>query len=223
MTTIGETVSRVRNILKSVKEDSFITDRFIFSVINKYAKLFIKRQDDQSKIIKYESLFRVLPCVELIEIDKVEACCIGIKSNCTIRRTKEKLPAILEGSYGPLFRSISSIDGSEEFVRTYPSIYVSMSNTTNFKYNKSKYYWFLDNHLYFPNIDWEQIKIEAIWEGDVSLLNCNSEDDCMLIQDKVFTIPEYLFAEIEQLVIKEILGGASVTSDGSDDKQNILR
>ena len=45
----------------------------------------------------------------------------------------------------------------------------------------------------------------------------------MLIQDKVFTIPEYLFAEIEQLVIKEILGGASFTSDGSDDKQNILR
>jgi len=223
MTTIGETVSRVRNVIKSVKEDPFITDRFIFSVINKYAKLFIKRQDDLSKIIKYESLFQVLPCVELIEIDRVEACCSGIKSKCKIMRTKEKLPSILEGSYGPLFRSISSIDGSEELVRTYPSIYTSMTNTTSFKYNKSKYYWYINNHLYFPNLEWEAVKIEAIWEGDVSLLNCETADDCKLIQDKAFSIPEYLFAEIEQMVLKEILGGAVVASDGSDDKQNILR
>ena len=40
-TTIGETVSRVRNTLKAVKEDAFLTDRFIYSVVSKFAKLFI--------------------------------------------------------------------------------------------------------------------------------------------------------------------------------------
>ena len=31
MTTIGETISRVRNTLKAVKEDAFLTDRIIYS------------------------------------------------------------------------------------------------------------------------------------------------------------------------------------------------
>jgi len=223
MTTIGETVSRVRNVIKSVKEDPFMTDRFIYSVINKYAKMLIKRQDDLSRIIKFESLFRVLPCVELIEVDKVEACCGSIKSNCRIMRTKEKLPLILEGSYGPLFRSVSSIDGSIQFIKTYPNIYSSMSKTTSFKYNKNKYYWYLNNHLYFPDVEWESIRIEAIWEGDISMFTCESEDACQIYQDRQLSIPEYLLGEIEQLTLKEILGGAVVASDGSDDKQNILR
>ena len=31
MTTIGEVISRVRNTLKAVKEDAFLTDRTIYS------------------------------------------------------------------------------------------------------------------------------------------------------------------------------------------------
>ena len=99
-TTIGDSISRVRNLVKGVKEDAFLTDRFIYSLILKYAKLLIKRQDNENKIMRFQSLFEVLPCVELIEIDKVEACCSGIKTNCTIRRTKNKIPEVLEGSYG---------------------------------------------------------------------------------------------------------------------------
>ena len=57
-TTIGYTVSRVRNVLKAVKEDAFLTDRFIYSVILKYAKLFIKRQDNLNMILRFNSFFR---------------------------------------------------------------------------------------------------------------------------------------------------------------------
>ena len=69
-TTIGDSISRVRNVLKAVKEDPFLTDRFIYSIILKYGKTLLKRQDDLKQIMKYQSLFEVLPCVELIEIDK---------------------------------------------------------------------------------------------------------------------------------------------------------
>ena len=222
MTTIGDSISRVRNVLKAVKEDPFMTDRFIASIILKYAKLLIKRQDDQDKIMRYQSLFEVLPCVELIEVDKIEACCGGIKSKCIIKRTKEKLPQVLEGSYGPLFRTISSIDGSVEVFRTYPATYTSMSNTTNFKYNKKKYYWYLDGHLYFPNVEWEAVRIEGLWDGDVSWLKCDS-DPCVLIQDQSIRVPEYLFADIEQMALKEILTTGQIPTDGPDDSQNILR
>ena len=33
MTTIGEAISRVRNALKSVKEDPFLTDRTIYFAV----------------------------------------------------------------------------------------------------------------------------------------------------------------------------------------------
>lgn len=222
MTTVGDTISRVRNVLKAVKEDPFVTDRFIFSMIMKYAKLLIKRQDDQDKIKKFQSLFQVLPCVDLIEVDRIEACCGGLKSKCIIMRTREKLPTLLEGSYGPLFRSVTSIDGSEELFKTYPATYTAMANTTNFKYNKKKYFWYLDGYLYFPNIMWDSIRVEGLFEGDVAPYKC-TEDICTPIQDQAMNIPEYLFADIEQMVIKEILTSGQVPSDGSDDKQNILR
>ena len=44
MTTIGEAISRVRNVLKEVKEDPFLTDRTIYFAIQKYAKTLIKRE-----------------------------------------------------------------------------------------------------------------------------------------------------------------------------------
>ena len=140
MTTIGDTVSRMRNVLKAVKEDPFLTDRFIYSVIIKYAKMLIRRQDNENKIMRFQSLFKVLPCIELIEVDKIEACCVGVKTKCKIMRTKDKLPNVLEGAYGPLFRTISSIDGSQEVVKTYPITYTAMTKSTNFKYNNNKYY-----------------------------------------------------------------------------------
>jgi hypothetical protein len=46
MTTIGEAISRVRGVLKIVKQESFTTDRFIYSIISKYAKTLIRRQDN---------------------------------------------------------------------------------------------------------------------------------------------------------------------------------
>lgn len=222
MITIGDSISRVRNVLKAVKEDPFLTDRFIASMIMKYAKLLIKRQDDANKIMRYQSLFDVLPCVELIEIDRIEACCGSIKSKCIIKRTKEKLPQVLEGTYGPLFRSITSIDSSIEMFKTYPATYTAMTNSTSFKYNKNKYYWYLNGYLYFPNIEWDAVRIEALWDGDVEYLKCNV-DPCIPIQDQAMRIPEYLMAEVEQMALKEILTTGQIPSDGADNQQNILR
>ncbi len=223
MITVGDSISRVRNVLKAVKEDPFMTDRFIASVTSKYAKLLIRRQDNENKLMKFQSLFEVLPCVELIEVDKIEACCAGIKSKCKIMRTKDKLPSILEGSYGPLFRSVSSIDSSIEMVKTYPATYTAMTGSTNFKYNKTKYFWYLDGYLYFPNIEWEAVRVEGMWDGDIAFFKCDDDKQCLPMQDQPFRIPEFLFAEIEQMVLKEILTAGQIPTDGSDNQQNTLR
>tara|TARA_R110000822_G_scaffold1267_8_gene5707 strand:+ start:1027 stop:1689 length:663 start_codon:yes stop_codon:yes gene_type:complete len=220
MTTIGESISRVRNVLKAVKEDPFLTDRTIYFAILKYAKTLIKREDNQFKLMRMSSIFQVLPYLELIDVDKVEAGCLGVYSECYFKRSKEKVPSILDGVFGPIIRTVSSIDGTIELFRTEPGTWVSMTKTTTWKYNRSLYFWFLNGYMYFPNIDWDAVRMEAIFDGNVD--TCTS-DDCEFIQNKPLTIPEYLFSEVEQFVIKELTMAMQIPADGPDDSQNILR
>jgi len=221
MNTIADSISRVRGNLKAVKQDAFLTDRAIWSALLKYAKLYIKRLDDQNKIMRFQSLFEVLPCVELMDIDKVEACCEGMQSGCTIKRTVDRIPTVLEGTYGPLFRTISSIDGSISCYKTYPATFVDMSNTTNFKYNKNKYYWYLDGYLYFPNIEWDAIRIEMLPEESIAMYTC--DDECEIRQNGKTHIPEYLFVEIENNVKQELLTTIQIPPEGMNDNKNQLK
>jgi hypothetical protein len=221
MTTIGEAISRVRNTLKAVKEDPFLTDRVIYSSLLKYGQTLMKREDNQFRLMKISSIFQVLPYVELIDVDKVEAGCFGVYSGCYFKRSKEKLPTILNGAMGPIIRTVSSIDGSIEMFRTDPGTWVSMTKTTTFKYNTRKYFWYLNGYLYAPNIDWEAIKVEAVFDGVTD--PCNDKEQCEIAQDKQLNIPEYLFSEVEQFVIKELTMTMQVPSDGADDGQNTLR
>lgn len=222
-TTIGDGVSRLRNVLKAVKEDSFITDRFLYSMILKYGKMLIRRQDNENKIKNVRSLFKTIPCVALDEVSKIEACCTGITTNCTIMRTHDKLPKIIEGSFGPLIRGVSSIDDSVYLNPTSPQLYVSIANSTNFKYNKTKYYWFRDGYIYVPNVLWEALNIEALWEDDVTYLQCDFDNKCTPIQDNPSAIPDYMYAEIEMMILKELGVLMQPTNENNDDKQSNLR
>jgi len=220
MTTVGEAISRVRNTLKAVKEDAFITDRVIYSLLLKYAKTLIKREDNKFRLMKISSIFKVLPYIELIDVDKVEAGCIGVYSGCYFKRSKDKLPSILDGMFGPIIRTVSSIDGTIELNRTDPGTWVSMTKTTTFKYNRSIYFWYLNGYIYCPNVDWDAIRMEAIFEGKVE--TCDS-DPCEVKQDEQFALPEYLFSEAEQFVLQELTMTLKVPADSVDDSQNILR
>ena len=220
MTTIGEAISRVRNTLKAVKEDPFLTDRTIYYSLLKYAQTLIKREDNQFKLMKISSIFSVLPYIEMIDVDKVDAGCIGVFSGCYFKRSKEKLPTILDGVFGPIFRTVSSIDGTIEMNRTDPGTWVSMTKTTTWKYNRNFYFWYLDGYVFSPNIDWDAIRMEAIFEGKLD--TCTTEE-CGIKQDQQFALPEYLFSEVEQFVIKELTMTMQVPTDGADDSQNTLR
>jgi hypothetical protein len=219
MTTIGDAISRVRNTLKAVKEDPFLTDRVIYSSLIKSGQTLLKREDNQFRLMKISSIFQVLPYIELIDVDKVEAGCLGVYSGCYFKRSKEKLPTILDGAMGPIIRTTSSIDGSIEMFRTDPGTWVSMTRTTTWKYNTRKYFWYLDGYIYCPNIDWDAIRMEAIFQG----VTDPCSDQCDIAQNKALSLPEYLFSEVEQFVIKELSMSMQIPSDGADDGQNTLR
>ena len=223
MTTIGEAVSRIRSQIKAEVQDAFMTDRYIYSLIKKFAQLYMRRQDNVNKLMKFNSVWQELKYVDLIEVDKVEAQCVGIASGCTIIRTSKKLPTFMEGYWGPLIRTVSSIDGSIEIQPTQPGTYTSMSKTTTFKYNNSKYYWFLDGYIYLPNVSWDAIKLEGVFEEDISKWTCDTEDDCKPRYLQNLYIPEFLFAEIETQIFQTLINTMKIPAEDSDNKQNINR
>jgi hypothetical protein len=220
-TTIGGAVSRVRNVIKAVKTDAFITDRFIYSLLLKHGAMYIKQEMEKNGLTAFASFFKTLPCVDLVEIDKVEACC-DILSGCTIMRTKDPLPKIMTSVNGPLIRTVSSIDGSTDVALTEPLTYQRLQHTSGFKYNKTKYYWYLNNHMYFPNLGWPQAKILALFEGDISKYQC--EDKCTSIQNADAPFPDHLYVLIEQGVLKDLGMSTQVPTDtATSDKQSIQK
>jgi hypothetical protein len=182
----------------------------------------MKREDGKNKLLAFSGAIQTMDFVELIEIDTVDACCTGIRSDITIKRTKDKLPIFLQGYYGPLIRTISSIDGSEELQPILPTTYNQVSSSKNFRYNKTKYYWYINDYIYFPNLDWDAVRIEGIFEDDISAFTCE-EDSCLSKQDQTFNVPDYLLGELETQAFKDLVGMIQLPPDPINDKQNITR
>lgn len=224
-TTIGTVVSRIRNLVKGDMQDSFLTDQTIYLLFKKYAALSMKRLDEKGKLIKFSSVFETLDYVELEEVDKVEADCIGVRSYSTFRRTKDTMPMFTEGYLGPMVNSVTSLDGSSicQLVRN-SDIYNYMVKQKNFRYNTTKYCWFLNDRLYFPNIDWPAVRIEGIFEEDISKWKCCSyEDRCKPRQQQSINVPDFLLSEIETNVLRDIGIELQIPQDTAQNNQNILR
>lgn len=219
--TKAETISRVRGLIKGEKQDAFLTDRFIYSVVLKYAKLFVKRLDDNNKLMRYSQLFEPLE-IELKEISKVEAGCVNIPTCCTIMRSEYKLPKAFEASWGPIFRYVSSVDGSQEIKRTYQKQYVKMTKSTTFKYNKSRYYWLSNGYAFFPELTWEMVLIDAMWEDSIEMYK-RCEDSCVNRLLESTHVPEDLFVEIESGVRQELLALIQIPEDSMVDNRSNLR
>ena len=225
-TTIGVPISRLRNTIKAVKADPFITDRYLYGMVLKYGQALMRRQAILDRILKMSSLFRTIPCMDLEEVSPIEACCGAHLSNCRFRRTVKPLPNVLTGEYGPILRTVSSIDGSTEVYATTPSLYSSMTKTSGFKYNKNKYYWYLNGYLYFPNVPWDGVMVQGIFDGDITEYTCpegTGQPECTMRQDQPLPLPEFLLAEIEQNVLKELGILINTPPEVVGDKQSQLR
>ena len=68
MQTIGDIVSRVRGQIKAESEDAFVTDRYLYSLVKKYAQVYMRRQDNSNKLMKFNGIWQTLDYVELIDI-----------------------------------------------------------------------------------------------------------------------------------------------------------
>lgn len=217
---IGDVVSRLRQIIKAERQDSFITDRYLYQLFKKHAALVMKRLDEKGRLMAFNAVFETLDFVELEEVDKVEASCLRIKSYSTFMRTKESLPIFTEGAWGPMVRSITSLSGDDSVNFTTLDMYNLMAKQSSFRYNKEKYCWYLNDRFYFPNINWPAVRIEGIFEDDISRFKCNSDEQCLPRQQQSLNVPDYILADVEKQVLQELGFSLQVPSDSTHDAQN---
>lgn len=156
--------------------------------------------------MKLAYLFQIWKCVDLIPSPTIDECC-GIKTNCTIYRTKKRLPYIVSASWGPIFRRISSLDGFTTFTIINIEEWNRRQEDTNNKYNKTLYCFWSDGYLYFPNVEWKKIKVEALFEEDIEKYNgcCEEVDPCKTFLDNTFRIPKELMKPCIDLVNTELI------------------
>lgn len=222
-TVIGDVCSRVRGAMKAERQDSWVTDKYIYALFKKYAATVIKRADEKGRLLPFSSIFETLDWVELVQCDYIEAGCMGVKSYRTFRKTVLPIPVFTEGAYGPMVRSITSLDGSVPFQLTNLDNYVVLSNQKNFRYNKTKYCWYLNDHIYFPDVDYPAIRIEGMFEEDISMFKCDYDTKCKPRQQQSLNVPDSMLADIEGAMLKELGATLSIPSDSIHDAINPSR
>lgn len=223
--TYGSFLGGIRKKLKAQNVDSWLTDQQLWTLVKPYVSETMKELDGKSRIMGFNSIFQTLDKIDLIEVDNVEASCSGIKSGIRIKRTKKPIPVFMEGYMGPLIKSITSLDGAIEVNMTTSEAYNMIVKQKSYKYlrNDNKYCWYLNDHFYFPDIDWPFVKMVAVTEEDVSEYKCDDSERCLPRQQQSLNIPDYIIGRIYDKLFKSMGIFLQEKSDPKEDGESPIR
>lgn len=232
MSTGRKLVSDVRAMHKLLSTDSLCTDRAILSEIRNNALLLIKRETNLRKLWATDTLFTTIPCLEMCEVPLSECC--NYVDECTIARSKEKLPRISEGNYQYVIQGVYSINAlggrSTKFKEISVNRFTNLLKLPVIK--KESYFWISNGYLYISNPLIQAVRFVAFFEEDVdnSVMypeDCNcgreytTEEICINPLDKEFACPGYLEQQVLQLTSQKLLSTyfnikTDMTEDGVD-------
>ena len=216
MATVRKLVSDVRAMHRLLSTDGLITDRAIASEIRNNAILLIKRETNLRKLWATDTLFTTIPCLEMIEVPISECC--NYVDECSIARTKFKLPRISEGNYQYVIQGVYSINAlggqGKKLKEISVNRYINLLKLPVIK--KEEYFWITNGYLYVNNPLLKSIRFVAFFEEDVDNdlmypeCGCGSpeytnEQLCMNPLDKEFALPGYLEQQVLELTSKKLL------------------
>jgi hypothetical protein len=216
MATLRKLVSDVRSVHKILSTDSLITDRAIASEIRNNALLLIKRETNLRKLWATDTLFTTIPCLEMVEVPISECC--NYVDECSIARTKFKLPRVSEGNYQYVIQGVYSINAmggqGKKLKEITVNRYINLLKLPVIK--KEEYFWISNGYLYVNNPLLKSIRFVALFEEDVHNdimypeCGCGSPDYtneqlCMNPLDKEFSLPGYLEQQVLQLTSQKLL------------------
>jgi hypothetical protein len=216
MATLRKLVSDVRSVHKILSTDSLITDRAIASEIRNNALLLIKRETNLRKLWATDTLFTTIPCLEMIEVPISECC--NYVDECSIARTKFKLPRVSEGNYQYVIQGVYSINAlggqGKKLKEITVNRYINLLKLPIIK--KEEYFWITNGYLYVNNPLLRSIRFVALFEEDVENeimypeCGCGTpeytvDQICKNPLDKEFALPGYLEQQVLQLTSQKLL------------------
>lgn len=239
MSILRRLVSDVRSLHKMLSTDSLITDRVIASEIRNCSLLLIKRETNLRKLWATDTLFTTIPCLELIEVP-ISECCEYV-DDCTIARSKYKLPRICEGNYQYIIQGVYSINAMSGKGKKLKEISVNRYlNLLKLPIIKNDvYFWISNGYLYVSNPQVKSVRFVALFEEDVpnellypecgcGNIKPTNEEWCKNPLDKEFFIPGYLEKQMLELVSQKLLSTyfrlkSDVTDEGLDEQAPNIR
>lgn len=215
MSTLRDIVSTIRGSHKLLSADSLINDRLIAAEVKASTLLLVKRETNLRRLWATDTLFTTIPCLELQEVSISECC--DYQDDCTIARTKVKIPRIAEGIYQYIIQGVYTINAlsgkGKKLTPISTNRYINLLSLPVVK--KEDYYWITNDYLYVTNPNIKAVRLVALFEDDVpnELLypecDCNStvteEEFCTNPLDRKFALPGYLEKQVMDLVSQKLL------------------
>lgn len=162
-----------------------------------------------------DTLFTTIPCLEMIEVP-ISECCDYV-DECSVARSKYKLPRICEGNYQYLIQGVYSINvmggKGKKLKEVTINRYVNLLKLPFVK--NEEYYWIVNDYLYVSNPFVRALRMAALFEEDIpsELLypdcdcgsNITNDDWCKNPLDKESFIPGYLEKQVLELTSQKLL------------------
>jgi len=217
--TIREALSNVRTVLKKINADTILFNKEIAIILNKHSEWLVNQTSESYKLGGRNVIFQTYNCAEVIDAPAVDECC-NIVTNCTIRRTKDKIPTAYEDSYGVIIKDITSVDGST--VLKYATLSDYKSKKTNPWGKKKDKFWFYNNGYIYGDLPLK-VRIVGLFKDDISKQNqCEScgtpEEDCVAYLDTEWTVPALIQARVIDFTIKELAPSLQIPNQEFIDK-----
>ena len=214
MATVRKLVSDVRAMHRLLSTDNLITDRAIASEIKNNTILLVKRETNLRRLWATDTLFTTIPCLELEQVSITECC--DFVDDCTIARTKLKLPRISEGNYQYLIQGVWSINVMGGMGKKFKDIsinrYLNLLKLPIIK-NES-YYWIVNDYLYLTDPLVQKVRIAALFEEDIPnevrysgkcSEDITNEEWCLNPLDRESFCPGYLEKQVLELTSQKLL------------------
>jgi len=224
MTTRAEIISRLRNGLNEVTGDSRFSNRYLWNVFMTASRDLIKQDADRGRIYSQANMWDTI-CIKMQPVSSSLCDCISFPSECTVYRSKEKLPKFIESTDGFIYRFIGTPDLSKTFTLVSPFQY---SVKREIKYNKEKYTFLHNGYIYTPDHTYPQILISGIFEGDTNKFKCDGSEDtvghCYHSLAQNISLNDYLVRTAIGLSLQELMGSKQspkdeLTNDNTNQKE----